>query len=82
MPTRLHPHAISRLTERGATEQEVIATVEEGERFPAKLGRTGFRRNFPHDAEWRGKHYQTKQIEAFAVMEDGWLIISFLTKFF
>ncbi len=45
MGVKLHPHAIERLTERGATEAEVIATVETGETFPAKFGRTGFRRN-------------------------------------
>jgi len=27
---RLHPHAISRLSERGATEKEAIDTVETG----------------------------------------------------
>ena len=30
MSIRLHPHAHSRLIERGATEAEVIATVESG----------------------------------------------------
>jgi len=47
MNVTLHPHARTRLVERGATEAEVIETVRKGERFPAKYGRTGFRRNFP-----------------------------------
>jgi hypothetical protein len=34
------------MEERGATEEEVRATVEQGESFPTKFGRTGFRRNF------------------------------------
>jgi len=63
---RLHPHAKERLTERGVSEQEVITTVEQGETFPVKYGRTGFRRNFSFNAAWRGKNYQTKQIEAYA----------------
>lgn len=46
MNIAIHPHAAGRLAERGATEQEVIATVREGESFPGKFGRTGFRRNF------------------------------------
>lgn len=79
---RLHPHAKDRLPERGATESEVIATVLEGEQFVAKHGRTGFRRNFPLDAEWRGQIYGTKQIEAFAVDEDGWLVITVIVKYF
>lgn len=55
MSVRLHPHAQARLIERGATEAEVIATVESGTTFPAQFGRTGFRRNFSFNAEWQGK---------------------------
>ncbi len=83
MTVRLHSHARDRLAERGASEDEVVQTVEGGERFPAKLGRVGFRRNFPFAETWRGKVYSTKQIEAYAVFEDdGWLVITVLVKFF
>jgi hypothetical protein len=71
MNIRLHPHARDRLVERGATEREVQATVEFGEKFPAKFGRTGFRRNFIFGAEWLGRKYSTKQVEAYAVEEEG-----------
>lgn len=80
---KLHPHAQERLPERGASETEVITTVEEGESFPAKYGRTGFRRNFPFNSMWRGKHYATKQIEAYAVKDgEDWLVISIVTRYF
>ena len=46
MMVRFHPHAMERMKERGATEHEVIDTVEKGEQFEAKFGRNGFRRNF------------------------------------
>jgi hypothetical protein len=82
MKVRLHPHAKGRGAERGATEAEIIAAVREGERFPAKYGRTGFRRNFPFDASWQGRSYRTKQVEAYAVEEDGWLVITVLVKYF
>jgi len=83
MSVRLHPHAVDRLRERGATEEELVATIELGERFPAKFGRTGFRRNFPFDHEWRGRRFGTKQVEAYAVREGGdWLVISFITRYF
>ena len=82
MNIRLHPHARERLTERGATEAEVIATVETGERFPAKWGRTGFRRNFAFNGEWRDRRYATKQIEAYAVEEEGWLVIPIIVRYF
>ncbi|MSQ07603.1 MAG: hypothetical protein EXR46_10585, partial [Dehalococcoidia bacterium] len=57
------------MAERGATEAEAAAAVEEGEKFPARFGRTGFRRNFTFDSQWRGRHFRTKQIEAYAVQE-------------
>ena len=83
MTVRLHPHALERSTERGAQEREVVETVEHGEQFPAKYGRTGFRRNLPFDGEWRGKRYLTKQIEAYAVKEDAdWVVITVVTRFF
>lgn len=82
MSVRLHPHALDRLAERGATEGEIVATVESGERFQAKFGRSGFRRNFPFEGEWNGRRYATKQVEAYAVEEGGWLVITVIVKFF
>ena len=82
MNVRLHSHARDLLQERGATEEEVIATIERGERFAAKHGRTGFRCNFPFDSEWNSRRYSTKQVEAYAVEEDGWLVITAMVKFF
>jgi len=73
---------MARLAERGATEAEVIATVEGGERFPAKFGRTGFRRNFPFGGVWRGRAFATKQVEAYAVQEEGWLVITAIVKYY
>ena len=80
---RLHPHAERRLSERGATKEEVLATVESGERFPAKFERTGFRRNFPFAGSWRGRQYKIKQIESYAVNENGgWLVLTVIVKYF
>lgn len=83
LPIELHPHARERAIERGTTEEEIAATVSGGERFPAKLGRTGFRRNFPFHGLWRGRRYGTKQVEAIAVEEaGGWLVLTVWTKYF
>ncbi len=83
MAIQIHPHARERMEERGATEEEVIKTMEEGETFPAKFGRTGFRHNFPFQGTWRGKSYRTKQIEAYGVQEGkDWIIITVMTRYF
>ncbi len=79
----IDPHAAERMAEREAREDEVIATVEQGEQFPAKKGRTGFRRNFPYNADWNGKRYATKQVEVYAIQEDSnWIVVTIITKFF
>jgi hypothetical protein len=60
-----------------------LSELEGGECFPAKFGRTGFRRNFAFKGLWRGKRYGTKQIEAYAVQESGrWLVITVLVRYF
>ena len=83
MAVRLHPHATERMEERGATQSEVEVTVGQGEKFPAKFGRTGFRRNFAFDRKWRGAYCGTKQVEAYAVREgDDWLVITVITHYF
>ena len=60
----------------------MVATVEYGERFPAKLGRVGFRRNFAYNKERGGRLFPTKQVEAIAVEEEGWLVITVIVRFF
>lgn len=83
MKIRLHPHARERLFERGVTEEEVAETVKQGESFPAKFGRTGFRQDFPYGQEWQRKRYDTKQVEAYGVREgEDWLMITVITRFF
>ena len=83
MKVKFHPHAEKRMAERGAAKEEVAKAVKEGETFPAKLGRIGFRCNFPFQREWRGKFYNIKQIEAYGVKEDdGFLILTVITKYF
>jgi Domain of unknown function (DUF4258) len=82
-PVRIIPHARERMAERGATEDEVVATVLGGEAIPAKFGRLGFRRNFRYGSLWRGRLYATKQLEVFAVEEDdSFVVVTVITRFF
>ncbi len=83
MNVRIHPHAEQRVTERGATISEVVATVLGGGRFSAKHGRTGFSRNFQFGGEWLGRTYANKQVLAYAEPEpEGWLVITVIVKYF
>jgi len=79
----VHPHAIERIEERGTNVEEVKDAVENGEVFPAKYGRTGFRKNFKYDNLWFGRHYKNKQVSVIAVKEgDAWMVITVIVKFF
>ena len=79
---RFHPHALERSTERGAIEAEVVETVLNGTQFPAKFGRTGFRKNFQFGSIWRDRRYNIKQVEAFAIREgDDWLVLTVITRY-
>jgi hypothetical protein len=74
---KLHSHAVARMRERGASDEEVVSALAGGERFRAKFGRNGFRRNIVFDGLWRGRRSHMTQVEVFAVLEDGdWLMIS------
>jgi Domain of unknown function (DUF4258) len=55
MTVRFDSHALKRMAERGASEADVIATIEAGERVSARFDRTGVRRNFAFDAVWGGR---------------------------
>lgn len=55
-------HALGQLVDRGATQEEVIKAIQEGERVPAKAGRIAFRKNFPYEKKWKNKFYEIKQV--------------------
>ncbi|MEO5331363.1 MAG: DUF4258 domain-containing protein [Magnetococcus sp. YQC-5] len=79
----IHSHARERMMNRGASEEEVVAAIKHGERFLAKQGRQGFRKNFSFDVEWRGKRYANKLVELFAVAENGdWVVVTVIVKFY
>ncbi len=70
------------MEERGATRDEVVETVRSGQRFEAKYGRTGFRKEFATAGSWGGQRFQTKVVEAYAANEgDGWLVITVVVKY-
>jgi len=83
MHIRFHAHALARLSERGATQNEVTLTIRRGERFTAKFDRTGFRMNFPFNSVWGGRKYATKQVEVYAEEEKrSWLVITVITRYY
>jgi len=48
-PVRFSRHALQQMSERGATEEEVLEVIRSGEPVPAKHGRLGDRENFQYE---------------------------------
>ena len=62
-------HSLDQLRDRGATEAEVREAIVNGERMPAKKGRIAFRKNFSYRSNWKGKHYEIKQVMPIVIQE-------------
>jgi len=76
-------HSLIQCEERGAKLDEVEATINDGSVENAKKNRIKFTMNFQYNAEWGGKYYPIKQIEAIAVEENNELIvITVIAKYF
>jgi hypothetical protein len=71
MKINFSEHALGQMKERGASRQEVKAAIRQGEKVPAKKGRTAFRFNFQYNAVWGNKKYAVKQVMPVAVEEHG-----------
>ena len=41
----------------------------------ASHGRVAFRKNFPYNADWKGKRYKTKQVKPIVAIEGNRLVV-------
>jgi hypothetical protein len=82
-PIRFSRHALDRLADRGATEEEVCRAVREGACEPAKLGRQMFRLNLPFNDVWQGQKYEIKQVApVVAETPDEIVVVTVYTFYF
>ena len=71
----ISPHAMEQMRERGATESEVNAAVQNGEIEPARKGRKMYRKNFQFNGTWRGQQYRIKQVAPDVEAESDKLVV-------
>ncbi len=81
-PIVFSQHALDNTGDRGSSREEVEASVRLGERIPAKQGRIAFRKTFAFDSEWKGKHYEAKQVMPIVVEEADALVVVTVYVFF
>ena len=83
MDIQIHPHALERMAERGATQADVWETVATGTAADAKFGRRSFTQQFPFGGRWNGVVYATKEVEVIAKQEaTGWLVVTAIVRYF
>jgi hypothetical protein len=74
MHIQIDPHTLERARERGASEEEIKETLENGNDIKAKGNRLGKAKIFPYDTFWNGKYFQEKKVEVFYVVENNQII--------
>jgi hypothetical protein len=72
------------MRERGATSQEVIATVTEGRSTPAKHRRVAFKRTFHYRAQWLGVYYARKRVIAYVknLKSGNQIVVTVVVQYF
>ena len=75
-------HAIKQMAERGASKKEVIQTIGDGEKLPAKHGRIAYRHNFQYNSKWGNKFYHIKQVMPVVKEEKSIVVITVYTFYF
>ncbi|MEO6637949.1 MAG: hypothetical protein ABIN25_06710 [Ginsengibacter sp.] len=82
MNIRIEPHTLSRAIERGASEEEIIETINYGNTIKAKSNRIGKFSIFDFNKIRNEKFYQQKKLEVFYVIENNEIITVTVYVFF
>ena len=76
-------HALDRMGRRGASEEEVVQAIREGQSETARRGRRLYRLSFMYNEAWAGEHYTIKQVAPVVAEEaDRIVVVTVYTCFF
>jgi len=74
-PIRLSNHALLQCKERGVSIDEVIETIRNGQREPAKNNRFQSKQNFQYNDYWFDSYYAIKQVSPVFVEEADEIVV-------
>ncbi|MCX6153087.1 MAG: DUF4258 domain-containing protein [Candidatus Kapabacteria bacterium] len=74
-PIRLSKHALIQCQERGVSTDEVIETIRNGTREPAKENRFQSKQNFQYNDFWFDSFYPIKQVAPVFVDEEDEIVV-------
>ena len=69
MKIQIEPHTLFRANERGASEKEIIETINTGTEIEGRKGRFGKSKIFSFEKERNGEYYEEKKIEVYYLNE-------------
>jgi len=72
---RLSGHALSQLTRRGVSEDEVTEAIHTSSWETAERGRLECHKDFYYGREWNGKFYETKRVRPVFVEEATEIVV-------
>ena len=82
MHIRIDPHTLERAAERGASSEEIIEVITNGQLIPAKRGRSGKSKVFDFNQTRLGEYYQQKKIEVFFATEGDVIVTATVYVFY
>ncbi len=81
MPILISKHALKRMGERGATQEEVEETIELGYQQTKPNNHSVFHQGFDYCREWVGVYYRMKHLTVHAVYESpDWIVKTVIVK--
>lgn len=81
-PVVFTTHALTRMRERGATEEDVREAIRIGHRESAQRGLFSYRLNVEFRREWDGRYYGMQQVVPIVAEEEARLVVVTVYTFF
>ena len=82
MHIQIEPHTLLRANERGASEEEIIETINNGKILAAKLNRNAKFKVFDFKQFRNGKFFEQKRLEVFYLIENNEIVTVTVYVFF
>ena len=82
-PIVFSTHALTRMRERGAREEDVREAIRIGQRESAQRGLFSYRLNVEFKREWDGRYYGVQQVVPIVAEEEQeYVVVTVYTFFF
>lgn len=75
-------HAKVQMIERGASKEQIIEAISDGEAISVKHNRIGYRKNFQYNNKWGERFYHIKQVMPVVKKEANRVIVITVYTFY